>query len=146
MSDDAAPCPECARTLRMIAEPKAPCAFTHCPACGASIVFVTGASLVLLGAKAAKTWRFRGILREQGVELTAVTGTALAVGAASGVGIAFGGGVIIGAIAGIVIAAVGGAGLSSTIAMDALTGATTWRAELGHEEGLLALQPEGYRA
>ena len=145
MSEDAAPCPDCARTLRLKAEPKERCALTHCPACGASLVFVSGESLVLLSEKAARSWRFRGILREQGVELAGATGSALGFGAL--LGGAFGlTGHVVAAIATVVAAAVGGAGMSSTIAMDALTGATAWRAQLTHEEDLLALQPEGYRA
>ena len=107
-------------------------------------MLVHGDSLVLVDEKDASYWKFRGILREQGIEIVGSAGSALGCGAllAGALGVT---GNIVGAVAAVVVAAIAGAGMGTSIVFDARAGAQMWRVDLKHEEDLLLVEPQGYR-
>jgi hypothetical protein len=146
MSDGAAPCPLCKRTLRLVATPPSAFVLTECPSCGASIVLIhSDEAIMLIDAKRASTWRFRRLLHEQGLDIAMSGGSGFALPALGAI-VFVTHGQVLAALGAIGVAVAAGLGCASTIALDAKAGARAWHAELARTAHILAVQPEGYRA
>ncbi|HEX4513091.1 MAG TPA: hypothetical protein VH054_06125 [Polyangiaceae bacterium] len=146
MFDYTAPCPACARTLRLVRFPASAFVRTTCAACGEVLVLAYAPNtMTLMLVSDASRWRFRRLLVEQGLDIGLSAGSLGGTAGVLAVALVAGGQLIAGSmIGGIAVIAAGGGGVA--VALDAFNGAAKWCTTLPREGDLLMAQPDGYRA